>query len=65
MLLPTLFFRLIPDQHADARRWLYLYLALHIVLLVVCDGIGVERARGGGRRERVERACIDTGQPEG
>ena len=28
-----------------------------------CDGIGVERARGGGRRERVVRACIDTGQP--
>ena len=28
-----------------------------------CDGIGVMRARGGCRRERVERACIDTGQP--
>ena len=28
-------------------------------------GIGVERARGGCHRERVERACIDTGQPEG
>ena len=25
--------------------------------------LGVERARGGCRRERVERACIDTGQP--
>ena len=29
----------------------------------VCDGLGVKGARGGGRRERVVRACIDTGQP--
>ena len=28
-----------------------------------CDVVGDMRARGGCRRERVERACIDTGQP--
>ena len=30
-----------------------------------CDVVGDMRARGGSRRERVERACIDTGQPAG
>ena len=30
-----------------------------------CEVWEVEGARGGCRRERVERACIDTGQPEG
>ena len=28
----------------------------------ICEVWEVERARGGCRRERVERACIDTGQ---
>ena len=40
-----------------------LLIVLQLFVTIRCDGIGVERARGGGRRERVVRACIDTGQP--